>query len=68
MSKPDDGVWRVEKALAAVAGDRVETLMHRRSRHLGGLTPHEVATVPGGARIVLAELNKILLQAQQTDI
>ena len=68
MSRPDDGVWRVERALVAVVGDRVETLMHRRSSHLGGLTPDEVATVPGGDRIVLAELNKILLQAQQTDV
>jgi hypothetical protein len=35
MSQSIDGVWRVEKALAAVVGDRAETLMHRRSRHLG---------------------------------
>jgi hypothetical protein len=36
--------------------------MHSRSKHLGNLTPHEVAQAPNGARIVLAELNKIALQ------
>jgi hypothetical protein len=66
MSRSNDGVWRVEKALAAIVGDRAGTLMHRRSRHLGGLTPHELAAAPGGAPIVLAELNKIILQAEQT--
>jgi hypothetical protein len=58
-----DGVWRVEKALRAKVGDRAAELMHKRSRHLANLTPHEVAQAPAGERIVLAVLEKIALQA-----
>jgi hypothetical protein len=58
-----DGVWKVETALRAAVGGRANELMHSRSKHLGNLTPHEVARAPNGHRIVLAELNKIALQS-----
>ncbi len=67
MSKSDDGVWRVEKALRLQLGDRAKTLMHRRSKHLANLTPFEVAEQPHGARIVLVELDNIVRQARHAD-
>lgn len=66
MSKTDDGVWRVEKALQSAVGDRSKELMHRRSRHLANLTPFEIARAPQGARIVMAELENIIRQARHT--
>ena len=68
MSQPNDGVFRVEKALKAAVGDRSAEVMHRRTRHLANLTPHQVAQTPSGARIVLAELDNIVLQARRSDI
>ena len=68
MSKPNDGVFRVEKALEAAVGDRMAEVMHRRTRHLANLTPHQLAQTPSGARIVLAELDNIVLQARRSDI
>ena len=67
MSKPSDGVFRVEKAFQAAVGERTAELMHRRTKHLANLTPHQVAQAPSGARIVLAELDNILLQARRSD-
>ena len=64
MSKSNDGVWRVEKALRSQLGDRAKTLMHQRSKHLANLTPFEVAQEPHGARIVLVELDNIVRQAR----
>jgi len=61
-------VFRVEKALKAAVGDRSAEVMHRRTRHLANLTPHQVAQTPSGARIVLAELDNIVLQARRSDI
>jgi hypothetical protein len=66
VSKSDDGVWRVEKALRSQLGDRAKNLMHRRSKHLANLTPFEVAQEPHGARIVLIELENIVRQARHT--
>ena len=57
-----DGVWRVERALRAKVGDRAAVLMHKKTRHLANLTPHELAQAPNGDRIVLAELDNIVLQ------
>jgi hypothetical protein len=67
VSKSDDGVWRVEKALRSALGDRAKSLMHRRSKHLANLTPFEVAQEPHGARIVLVELDNIVRQARHAD-
>jgi hypothetical protein len=67
MAKPDDGVWRVEAALKAAVGARAKELMHRRSRHLAEMTPLELASMPGGDRIVLAEVDKIALQLKHSD-
>jgi hypothetical protein len=68
VSKPNDGVFRVEKALKAAVGDRMAEVMHRRTKHLANLTPHQVAQTPSGARIVLAELDNIVLQARRSDV
>jgi hypothetical protein len=68
MSKPSDGVFRVEKALKEAVGERTAELMHRRTKHLANLTPHQVAQAPNGARIVLAELDNIILQAQRSEV
>jgi hypothetical protein len=62
----NDGVWRVERTLRSAVGDQAKLLMHRRSRHLANLTPHEVASDPYGERIVLAELDNIVRQARYT--
>jgi hypothetical protein len=35
--------------------------MHKKTKFLTGLTPHQVARVPNGDRIVLAELDGIML-------
>lgn len=66
MTKSDDGVWCVEKALRSAVGDRAESLMRRRSKHLANLTPFELAREPHGARVVLAELENIILQDRYT--
>ena len=68
MSKSDDGVWRVEKALRSALGDRAKSLMHRRSKHLANLTPFEVASDPYGERIVLTELDNIVRQARYSPL
>ena len=65
MSKAIDGVFRVEKALKAAVGERATEVMHRHTRHLANLTPHQVAQAPNGARIVLAELDNIVLAARR---
>lgn len=54
--------------MKAAVGERASKLMHRRSKHLGNLTPHELAQQPGGARIVLAELSKIAIQAEKGEL
>ena len=64
MTNSDEGLRRVEVAFKAAVGDRASMLMHRRSKHLANLTPHEVARDPHGARIVMSELDKIVLQAR----
>jgi hypothetical protein len=58
-----NGIWRVERALQARVGARTDEIMHKKTRHLANLSPHEVAQTPNGDRIVLAELDKIVLQA-----
>ena len=63
MTKSADGVWRVERALRAKVGDRATELLRRKTKHLADLSPHEVAQAPNGDRIVLAELDNIVLQA-----
>jgi len=63
MSTSAEGIWRVEVALRSKVGDRAAELMHKKTRHLANLSPHEVAQAPNGERIVLAELDKIVLQA-----
>jgi hypothetical protein len=68
VTKSDDGVFRVEKALEAAVGHRTAEVMHRRTRHLANLTPHQVAQAPSGARIVLAELDNIVLQTRRGDV
>ena len=42
-------------------GPRAQQLMHKKTKFLTGLTPHQVARVPNGDRIVLAELDRIVL-------
>ena len=66
MSTENDGTRRVRNALEASVGDRAKALMHKRSKHLANLTPHEVALAPSGVRVVLAELDNIILQAYKT--
>jgi hypothetical protein len=66
MQRYKDGVSKVEAALREAVGDQAAGLMHRRSKFLGNLSPHEVAQAPGGSRIVLAELPKLALQATKS--
>jgi hypothetical protein len=61
----DANVWLVKAALEEAVGPRATELMHRRSKYLANLTPLEVAQQPGGARIVLAELDNLVIQAQR---
>jgi hypothetical protein len=56
-------VRRVEAALREEIGKRAAHVLHKKTRHLADLTPHEVAQAPSGDRIVLAVLNKIVLEA-----
>jgi uncharacterized protein (DUF2384 family) len=58
----DASVWLVRAALEEAAGERASDLMRRPSKHLANQTPLEVARQPGGARIVLAELDKIVMR------
>jgi hypothetical protein len=37
--------------------------MHKRTKYLANLTPFEIAQAPNGDRIVLVELDKIVLQS-----
>jgi hypothetical protein len=62
VTQAADRVSRVERALRAKVGDRAAAVMHRKTRHLADLSPHEVAQAPNGDRIVLAELDNIVLQ------
>jgi hypothetical protein len=57
------GIWRVERALQEKVGARAQEVMHKKTKFLAGLTPHQVAQAPNGDRIVLAELDRIVLQA-----
>jgi hypothetical protein len=54
-------VWLVRAAVEEAVGDKAEELLNRRCRLLAGRTPLEVAQEPGGANLVLAELDRILL-------
>jgi hypothetical protein len=63
VTKTAERVWRVERALRARVGDRAAELMHKKTKHLANLSPREVAQAPNGDRIVLAELENIVLQA-----
>ena len=56
----------IELRLTQALGAAGAALMHRRSRYLADLTPHELAQDPHGARIVWAELHNIIRQAKQT--
>jgi len=64
MSDAEDGPSRVERAFLQAIGDQGPHWMHRRSKHLANLTPYQVAQQRGGDRIVLAELDNIVLQAR----
>jgi hypothetical protein len=64
VSKQEDGVRRVESELRARVGDRSLAVMHKKTKHLANLTPDQVARAPNGVRIVLAELDNIVLQAK----
>ena len=64
MSDKVESVAKVHAALRQAAGDRAEEILHRRSKHLANLTPHELAQSEPGARIVLKELDKILVSVQ----
>jgi hypothetical protein len=68
VSEANDGPARVEQALRRTIGDHGAQWLHRRSKHLANLTPYEVAQHRGGDRIVLAELDKIALQARGTGV
>ena len=48
--------------------DRATEVLHKKTRHLADLSPHEVAQAPSGDRIVLAELDNIVLQASRYPI
>jgi hypothetical protein len=61
-----DGLSRIETAFREQVGDRVTELMHKQTRHLANLSPHQVAQAPSGERIVLAELDNIVRQARGT--
>ncbi|MBV9521962.1 MAG: DUF2384 domain-containing protein [Alphaproteobacteria bacterium] len=56
-------VWLVRAALEEAVGDKASELMERPTKHLANQSPLEVARQPGGARIVLAELDKIVMSA-----
>jgi hypothetical protein len=56
-------VERVERAFRAKVGDRAPELMKKRSRYLADLPPYEMAQAPHGDRVVLAELDNIVLRA-----
>ena len=64
MTTQDDGIQRIERELQARMGDRSTAVMHKKTKHLANVTPHQVARTPNGARIVLAELDNIVLQAR----
>ena len=55
-------VWLVRAALEEAAGDKADELLNRRCRELAGRTPLEVAQEPGGANLVLAELDRIVTE------
>lgn len=59
------GVWLVKAAFQEIAGDKAAELMECRTTALDNLTPLEVAREPGGACIVLAELDAIVKQAMR---
>jgi hypothetical protein len=48
--------------------DRATEVLHKKTRHLANLSPHEVAQSPSGDRIVFAELDNIVLQASHYPI
>jgi hypothetical protein len=56
-------VWLVRIAFEEAVGERATELMHRASKRLANRTPLEVAQQPGGASIVLAEINKIAMDS-----
>ena len=55
-------VWLVRAALEEAVGEKADQLLNRRCRRLAGRTPLEVAQEPGGAYLVLAELDRIVSQ------
>ena len=63
MTTRPDGASRIERALREKVGDRANEVMHKRTKYLANLTPFEIAQAPNGDRIVLAELDKIVLQS-----
>jgi hypothetical protein len=63
MTTPEPNLQLVEAALAKAVDGRAKKLMKTRSRYLADLTPYEMAQTPAGARVVLAELDKIALEA-----
>ena len=58
-------VWLVRAALEEAVGDKAKELMNRPCPQLADRTPLEVAQEPGGACLVLAELDHILLQERE---
>jgi len=57
-------VWLVSAAFEEAVGTQAMAMLHRPSKRLANLTPFEVAQQPGGASIVLAELDEILSERQ----
>ncbi len=53
-------IWLVRAALEEAAEARAQELLCRPSKYLANMSPLEMAQQPGGARIVLGELDKIV--------
>lgn len=64
MTTEADSIARVHAAIRRAAGTEADAILHRCSMHLADLTPHELAQTGPGARVVLVELEKILIRAQ----
>lgn len=56
----DAKVWLVRAAIEEKAGEKAAELMRRPSKHLANQSPLEVAQQPGGANLVLANLDDIV--------
>lgn len=64
MTTTVDSVAKVHEAIRQAAGERADSILHRRSKYLAELSPHELAQSEPGARIVMKELKNILASAE----